>query len=163
MILIGSRAALLMQCLPAWRAGTVDDWDFVGTPAEWEAFKARYGVGINFGTSRYNPDVHQGRCPLGKVEFDASQAPHRLLLATMPDLVPQPVLDGFDVRVAGLETLFALKDCYADMPIQREKNDKDLAAFRKMRGKKRQSAQHFALATATRTAIQTSRAAAALT
>lgn len=40
MILIGSRAADLSGCLPTWRGGKMDDWDFYGDAADVERMRA---------------------------------------------------------------------------------------------------------------------------
>ena len=40
MILIGSRAAALGGCLPTWRCGEMDDWDFYGDAGDVERMRA---------------------------------------------------------------------------------------------------------------------------
>lgn len=135
MILVGSQAAILRDCLPSWRDGTAIDYDFHGSVEEAASLESylrdAYGAVI-VGQKRRS---RIGMLSPGNVliDFDASGQLSSAMIAALPDNEEALVL-GQTVQVISCTTQLLIKLSYADYAINRAKNDQDIAHWEQMLG-----------------------------
>jgi hypothetical protein len=131
MLLIGSVAAKLTDCLPVWREGRTVDVDMVGTTVEMQDLLARLkrddlaAMAHKRRNGKYLLVAHKQP----HIEFDVSITPATLLLQTMHDNTVGEFM-GLPVKLISCATQYVIKEAYADYEIHRDKNDKDLAYWR---------------------------------
>jgi len=132
MILIGSLAAKLTNCLPLWRNGKLNDIDLVGTLNEFHQLvtyiKSQTDLVYIAESSikgRYAITVYQFEDRI-LIEFNTNITSMTEILKSMPDNTSGSIL-GFPCEVISLRSQYAIKKAYRHIPIiHQEKNLKDL-------------------------------------
>ncbi|MGN6064875.1 hypothetical protein [Brevundimonas diminuta] len=125
--LLGSQAARLTRCLPAWREGRTGDADLVVDAADANTLLDRLAA-TAVAVRRFEafPD-RTYVLTAERLLIDVQTSDHYAdLLAALPDNQPLSFL-GFDVLAISMTTQLVIKRAYADLPIHREKNDRDIA------------------------------------
>ena len=138
MIVIGSEAARLRNCLPDWREGAEpNDIDIVGTEAEFDAlvdhFRAagKYVVAHDRGGGMKAIRATEKPGDKTRILIDFAMMEHAssTILDQLDDHAPGELF-GQPVRVCSPLTQYVLKRAYARLPFQSEKNDRDIAYWR---------------------------------
>lgn len=129
MIIIGSVAAKLTGCLPTWRNGFTSDIDIV-INSEQES-KLLNHLSIDSLCVRKFSEFPDHIYILTRnrklIDVTVSSLFHEMLTSCS---VGDTGLLGVEAKYPDMNTLYALKEAYSDLPIHRDKNDKDLNYWR---------------------------------
>lgn len=125
MIIIGSVAAKLTGCLPTWRNGFTSDIDLV-IKSEEESRLLEHLSADSLCVKKFSefPDHTYILTRNRKlIDVTVSSLFHEMLASCQ---TKDTELFGIEAKHPDMNTLYALKEAYSDLPIHRDKNDNDL-------------------------------------
>lgn len=126
MIMTGSKAALMRDCLPSWREGQSDDYDFHAKPRDinrLEHFLKLRGYGVIRANKPYGVGLRVK--DLGQIDILDWKLSDDMI-AALDDNLDTSFL-GIPTKVISETTQYVLKKAYQNLDIWPEKTDQDLA------------------------------------